>query len=393
MGYGPYSPSKLDVAICPTRFYRHYLDPDRPREKLESVPQARGSAVHLILARITEELLRKRETFTDQDIRNWVSEAILQHPAAAEETGSILSMARRYLLNPPDFLPADAQVEQAMAIKMGERGFEECGYDDPNAYARGRIDIWMVSEDLSEATIIDHKTQPNIEPADTFQMGFYAWMMSKIHPYLQTIKTVLHFAHYGTYSKPYAWTKEALAEIEDEIITRIMTNDARTDWSPVANKFCDYCVFALECPIYERVVERDASGKLRPKQTSIKILGDTNKAVQLAEEIKVLDQASSLRQKELRAHVEASGAPIAIPGVIFGFAAKENVIDWDYANKYQRPQLYEIFEKHKVDPRHFMGFSQTFSSKIWQAEKPALSRELDAVLKRDTKTEFRARKV
>ena len=393
MGFGPYSPSKLDVAICPTRFFRHYLDPDRPKEKLESVPQARGSAVHLVLARITEELLKKRTTFTDQDIRTWVAEAIGQHPAAAEETGDILRMAKKYLMNPPDFLPSDAQVEQALAVKHSDKGFIECGYDDPEAFARGRIDIWMVSDDLTEATIVDHKTQPNIEPADTFQMGFYAWMMSKIHPYLLKINTVLHFAQYGSYSKPHTWSREALAEIEDEILTRVMVNNSRTEWPAVANKFCDYCAFALECPIYERVVERDANGRLRPKATSIKILGDTNKAIQLAEEIKVLEQAASLRQKELRSHVEASGSPIAIPGIIFGFSAKPDVIDWDHANKHQRPVLYGIFEKHKVDPRHFMGFSQTFSSKIWQAEKPELAKELNAVLRRDTKSEFRARKV
>lgn len=143
----------------------------------------------------------------------------------------------------------------------------------------------------------------------------------------------------------------------------------------------------------EQYLERDNEGRLKPKKTSIKILGDTNKAVEIAGALNVLENLMSEMKKELRSHVEFSKSPIAIPGVRYGFVVKENVIDWDYANRHQREEMYRIFEKYKVDPRHFMGFSQTFSSKIWQAEKPRLAEELNAVLKRETKTEFRARKV
>lgn len=391
--FGPYSPSRLDTFTCGYAGYRQYIDPNRPKRKVESVPQARGSAVHEVLGRITMELAKGNKVFTDAIIREWVSEAVVMHPAAAEETKEILHMARAYLLNPPDPLAPDAEVEQALAVRLEGGEFVECDYDDPSAYARGRIDIKMISEDLTHAVVYDHKTQPNMEEADTFQLGFYAWLIFKTHPFLQEIKTVLHFARYGKYSQPYIWKREELAEIEDEIITRVMINESRTDWSATPNKHCQYCPFMSECPAMEEYLERDNEGRLRPKKTSLKIMGDTNKAVEIAGALTVLENLMSEMKKELRAHVDVSNSPVAVPGVRWGYVVKENVIDWDYANRHQRDELYRIFEKHKVDPRHFMGFSQTFSSKIWQAEKPRLAEELNAVLRREHKSEFRSRKV
>lgn len=392
--FGPYSPSRLDATNCGYAFERLYIDPNRPRRKVESLPQARGSAVHVILGRLTEELIKSdKPHFTEDSIRRLVAEAILQHPAAAEETKEILHMAKLYLTNPPEGLTADAEVEQDFAVRVENGQFVGCDYNDPLAFARGRADIKMISDDLTHAVIYDHKTQPNIEEADTFQLGFYAWLMFKNFPFLEEVKTVLHFARYGKYSKPYVWRREELAEVEDEIITRILMNEGRTEWSATPNKHCQYCPFMGECPALSQYLERDAEGRLRPRKTSIKIMGDTNKAVQIAGAITVLENLASEMKKELRSHVEISNAPIAIPGVRFGFVLKENVIDWDYVNKHQRKEVYDIFAKYKVDPRHFMGFSQTFSGKIWQAELPGLAKELNAIFKRDTKSEFRASKV
>lgn len=391
--YGPYSPSRLDTANCGYAFKRLYIDTDK-QKRIESLPQARGSAVHEVLAHLTQELVQsKTPSFTDQFLRSLVAEAIAMHPAAAQETKEILQMTRLYLLNPPDPLTADAEIEQDLAVTIEDGEFVPCDYDDPRAYARGRVDIKMISDDLTHAIIYDHKTQPHIETADTFQLGFYAWLMFKTHPFLEEVQTILHFARYGKYSQPYVWRREELLDIEDEIITRVTLNETRTDWSATPNKHCQYCPFLSECPAMEQYVERDGEGRLRPKQASIKILGDTNKALLVAGAVTVLENLVSEMKKELRAHVEFANAPIAIPGVRYGYVIKENVIDWDYANKHQREQIYEIFEKHKVDPRHFMGFSQTFSSKIWQAERPALSRDLNAILKRETKSEFRASKI
>lgn len=393
MKYGPYSPSRLDRAVCGYAFEREYINRDPSLRKIESLPQARGSAVHEVLGHLTEDLCRKKTVFRDEEIRDLVTKAIVAHPAAVEETKEILRMARAYLLNPPDPLTDDAEVECSLAVKLDGGRFVECDYDDPQAYARGRIDIKMISDDLTHAIVYDHKTQPNMEEADTFQLGFYAWLLFKTHPFLQEIKTILHFARYGKYSQPYVWRREELVEIEDEILTRIGVNESRTDWSATPNKHCQYCPFMAECPALEPFLEKDSEGRVKPKKSAVKILGNTDKAVSVLGALTVIENLANEMKKELRAHVEASQSPVAIPGVWYGFEVKSDLIDWDYANKQQRREIYEIFERHKVDVRHFMGFSQTFTKKIWQAENPKLSADLNAVLKREHKTEFRARKV
>ena len=394
MQYGPYSPSRLDVAVCGYAFHRLYVEPKTSLRKIESLPQARGSAMHLILADLTKEILQSpNPTFTDKKIRDLVASAITQHPAAAQEAGEILRMARGYLLNPPADLLPDAEVEQDFAVKLVGGEFRPCDYDDPEAYARGRADIKMISDDTSYGVIYDHKTQPNIEHADTFQMGFYAWLFFINEPYVDEVRTILHFARYGKYSKPYVWKRGEIRDIEDEIITRIQASEERTYWGPTPNDKCQYCPLIAECPAQEPYLERDAEGRPRPKKGSLKILGDTNKAVELFGVMTVFENLVTEIKRELRAHVEFSQAPIAIPGRRFGFVVKEKQIDWDFANKHQREEIYKIFEKYKVDPKHFMGFSQSFTGKIWQAELPALSRELNNVLRREDSTECRASKV
>lgn len=393
----PVSPSRLDTFLCRYAGYRQYVDPNRPQRKIESLPQARGSAVHEVLAKITEEICRNPSpVFTDDDIRTMVVEAIVAHPAAAEETREILDMARKYIMNPPEGLTKDALVEVALAVKL-DGGFVECGYDDPDAYARGRADIMMISEDLTHALIYDHKTQPNIEDADTFQLGFYAWLIFQNYPFLEEIHTVLHFAKYGKYSKPYVWRREDLEVIEDTILSRVQQIEADAPWTATPNKYCQYCPFMAECPAMEQYFERDASGGLKPKKSSIKILGDKDKAVEILGAITVFENLASEMKKELRAYVEATGTSVAIPGIRCGFVPKDNVVDWERANKHQRGDIYAVFEKHGVDPKHFMGFSQTFTGNLWESRKStaprALAKDLDAVLVRESKTEFRSRKV
>lgn len=393
LNHGPYSPSRLDRAVCRYAFGRQYIDKDPSVRDVETLPQARGSAVHEVLGHLTEEMLKEKKTFKDDEIRSLVARSITAHPAAVQETREIFRMARAYLFNPPNPLYSDAVVEQALAVKMVGGSFQKCDYDDPDAFARGRIDIMMTADgDPTKAIVYDHKTQPNMEEADTFQLGFYAWLVFKTDLFVDEVQTILHFARYGKYSKPYVWRREELTEIEDEILTRIEVNESRTDRTATPNKHCQYCPYMAECPALAPYLEYDSKGQLKPKKGVIKILGNTDKAVDILGVLYVLENLSKEMKKELRAHVEASESPVAIPGVIFGPEVKADEIDVDHLNKHQRPEVFEIFEKHKVDVRHFMVFSTPVLRKLWQAENPRLLAELSAVLKRQSSTEFRMRK-
>jgi len=389
--YGPYSPSRLETATCGYSFFRQYIDEKRP-ERVEGLAQARGSALHEVFEKITPIIAREPFTqFSQAEISGWVAEAIKRHPAAYEETGLILDMVRKYLENPP-LLEPDAEVEKLLGIKLTPNGFEPCDYDDPEAYARGRADIMMVDATGDVATIIDHKTQPNIEDADTFQMGFYAWVLKKTYPFLREIKTVLHFARYGKYSYEHVWTEEALALVESEILTRIAVVEGRTSWEATPNRLCQYCQFKAECPALSDVLERTPDGLLRAKSESLKTLGDTNQAAKLAGILGVLETIVSDIKDELKAHVKASNAPVASADKVFDFWPTEGV-DWDKVNKNLRDVTYDTFEKHGVDPRSFMSFNQTASRPVWMIGNKELVDDLSGIFPQKVSTEFRGKLV
>lgn len=395
--YGPYSPSRLDTAVCGYAFFKQYIDPERKKNdlKTENVPQARGSAVHEILEQITKKATANPGApvpLSNEELLKWAVEAVNRHPAAYQEMDDILAMARLYAAKPPAVLTSDAGIELRLAVKLEKGKFVECSYDDPKAFARGRADIMMISDDTTTALVYDHKTQPNVEEADTFQMGFYAWVISKIYPFLDQIQTVMHFARYGIYSNPYTWTKEQLQQVEDGIMARVMTIEARQEWTPVANKNCQYCPLLAECPKWAGLVERGKDGRVRAKKTDFKTMGDTQKAVELAELVQVLGEVLDTAKDELKNHVKFAEYGIAIPGVVYEYRPKED-IHWDKVNKQLKEDVIGVFRKHNIDPAKFMGFSKTFTDGVWLfTENKALLDELAAMLPRKKTSEFKGYK-
>jgi hypothetical protein len=406
MKYGPYSPSRLDTALCGYSFHKQYISKDKPK-RVEGVAQARGSAVHEVFEQITARLIRhvgkEHPSFNPEEVRQWVVEALNRHPAAYPETADILDMAKRYIDRPPSVLTADAEIELRLAIKRVGKGWEECHYDDPQAFARGRADIMLIADDARSALVYDHKTQPNVEEADTKQMAFYAWVISKINPGLENIQTVLHFARYGVYSDPHVWDRsrvekkwvnghevdvvvDDLAQVEDIILTEVDAIESRTSWEPTPNKNCQYCPFIAECPVMQQYIHHDNAGWHINKE-GFKILGQVDKAVEVAGAITVMEEALKLARKELREHVKGSEFGVSIPGRVFEFRVEET-IDWDKVNKFFKERAYAVFEKYGVDPRIFMGFTQTHSKEVWLLGNKPLLDELSALFPRKKSSEF-----
>ena len=98
--YGPYSPSRLDTAICGHAFHRQYVG---AKERApENLPQARGSAVHEVFEQITQKMIEDPQyAFEQKEVRAWVVEAVNRHPAALQALDEILEMCRLYILSPP----------------------------------------------------------------------------------------------------------------------------------------------------------------------------------------------------------------------------------------------------------------------------------------------------
>lgn len=389
--FGPYSPSRLDTAMCPYAFFRQYVDPDRKQKPQESLPQARGGVVHEVFENITKVFRDGVYEVPNVVLHQWISESVNRHPVAYQEVETILSMVKHYLRKPPPVLTSDAEIELRMAVKYTPEGFKECGYDDPGAFARGRADIMMISDDTTEAIVYDHKTQPNIEEADTFQMGFYAWVIWKTYPFLDRIKTVLHFSRYGYYSQPYIWTKDDLLAIEEQILLRVSIIEAKEEWTAAPNKLCQYCSYAKECPALMELFEFDATGNLSPKRYLNLTHGGTPQAIKFAGYINILDDLMKGLKEDLKEYVTAYG-PIAIPGKVYDYRTSESV-DWDRVNKTLKNKAYDVFAKYGIDPKMFMGFSQTFSKTVWMLENKPLLEELSQLFPKKMSAEFRGTKL
>lgn len=438
--YGPYSASRMDVATCGHAFRLTYMpreDGTLPPREARGIIQDRGSAQHEINEHITKRLCADPNyKFSQTEIRDLITEKVKKFPAAIAELSAITAMTDLYLHRPPPVLTSDAQVERKMAMKfMGmQKGwvhkrtrvrsvevpnwppitytrqdgtevseeaavewswpvFAECDYDDPSAFVRCKIDILTISDDTTTAIIYDHKTQPNIEDADTFQMGVYAWIVGRINHYLSEVRTVLHFARYGRYSDPFIWSLADLERIEDDFMTRVQIVETRTDFAAVPHKGCQYCPHLSACPAMRKHLAPGDDGQWRRVPGAIKIMGDTKNAAEVAGLLHVLDDLRKECQRELREYVKASEHPIAIPGKVYAYWASPEQVNWDKVNGSLRAETYAIFKKHDVDPKLFMGFSQTFSLDVWKLSNPELVKELSALFPRRSKTEFEGKNV
>ena len=403
--FGPYSPSRLETANCRYRFKKDYIDYEHTKKtREESEIQARGAAVHEVLERMTNCFKTNRQhSFSPQDIQTFIADAVKNHPSAYAQTDSILRCAEMYIKRPPSVLTDDASTELRLAIKRTESGYEECDYLDPEAFARGRADVMMISDDTTTALVYDHKTQMNIETADTFQMGFYAWVISKIYPFLREIHVVLHFAQYGYYSKPVKylvkWNEEQIAQlpeeergqykslerIEEEILTRVAIIEGTEDWEPLPNNHCQYCSYVMECPLLvERFAVND-KGEMIPSNLP-SLVTDPESARKVACAVHVIDNYVSHLKKQLKTYT-SQNPPILLGDIFYGHKPSHGY-DWDYLNKKGRADILKVFEKYNIDPADWMVFSSTGSKNLLKHKNSELLQAVKSVLPEKTTTSF-----
>ena len=413
--YGPYSPSRLDVSSCGYRFYREYVKKDAPKSHSTAV-QDRGSAVHEVLDYMTNKIkINPNYNFQHDEIRRVVSAAVNKHPASQKSIDIILKCAENYVRNPPKTLTEDAETELRLAVKYENGEFKECSYDDEDAFGRGRADIMMISDDTTTALVYDHKTQLNIEPGDTFQMGFYAWVISKIYPFLREVDTILHFSQYGHYSKPIRWMVRMSPEdienmpegerencrslklIEEYILTEVEVSESRVDFSPSPSNSCQYCPVIAECPAILNsfdICEDAGNRHATPKKGTglIKKVVDASTAVEAAKTAHVLDTYLKSLTKEISEYTKKTGQ-IALPsGIAYGHRASTSP-DWDFFNKSGRESVLELFEKHGEDFKEYVGFSSTFSKKLLKSNNTSLVSEVMQILPEKGTTRFGSYKI
>ena len=405
MKYAPYSASRLDSATCGYLFYHTYVEPRVDRKKIRSLPQDRGSAVHEILEYMAKKYKENIEHpfFTvpansrfdkprpTDEMQDVIQKAVNLFPASYQQLDVLENCACTFARRRMDTIDNETGVELMLSVKREGKEFIQCDFDDKDAILRGKIDLLFFNEDATGATIIDHKTQMNIEEADTFQMGVYAWLTSKCYPWLTEIESSLYFAQFGHYSAPSVWGSEDLCRMENELMSRISIIEDRDNWDACPNYNCQYCDLVGECPALKSLVEVDKeNGIVMIRDDNTAILGNTNKAVYLGQMIKVLETYIASAKKNLKDHTKTFG-PISIPGTLYEHRAKTEV-NWDKANK-NKEELCKILESHNVDPRNYMGFSSALSKKIALIENDSLKKKFFDAIPRKVATTFKGYKM
>jgi len=391
--YGPYSPSRLEVATCGYAFHKQYIDPNRKKgkDRGSSLAADRGSVVHEVFERMNEQMMAGNYAFDQKVVRKWVSDAIQKYSSAYEDMEMIMECVRLYADRPVKNLPSDAQIEQKLALNSK---LEECDYDSPDALIRGRADLLWFDEDL-RAHILDYKTQPNIEEADTFQMGIYALVIARTFK-VEEVYTTIYFARYGKYSKPHLWSKEDLARIEQILLARIETVENRVSFDPTPHNGCQYCPFRAECPVMKDNFEVNAETGLVSviDKNVFNPHGDIYRATKLAGILIQLDELMTLGKDNLREFIKKYEQPVVSGNKAFMYKPSEE-IHWDSVNKHHRMDIFRILEKHNVDGRNYSCFSNKSLTPVFLHEenKEEMLKELNEVLIRKAKTTFNCYKI
>lgn len=393
--YGPYSPSRLETGICGYAFKRGYIDRDKPpRFNEDGLAADRGSVVHEVFELMNAQMINERNyAFDPNVVRKWVTEAVNRYPSSYQDIETIMSCVQLYANNPPQNLPEDAEIEQAIALDLN---LQECDYDSPDAMIRGRADLLWFDDNL-DVHILDYKTQPNIEEADTFQMGVYALTMARKYN-LKQAYTTIYFARYGKYSKEHLWTEDALNMIEQILLARIETIENRTEWVATPHNGCQYCPHRTECPVFTGVFKVEEVNETHAKVTAIdpdvfNPHGDIYRAQKLAGVIMQLEELLSLGKGNLRNFIKEYQQPVSCGNKAFMYKPKED-FDWTYINKNTKGLIFDTMAKHGVDARKYAKFAgKEFNSVFLIEDKKAMFDELKQYLPRKVSTTFGCYKV
>lgn len=300
--YGPYSNSRIETSHCKYRFLREYIRRDVKKEHSEVAN--RGSAIHYAFEKITNSLAMNKKL---DDLDSLISEAFEKYPLKEHENLNFIREAIYNYYNEANkpFKPENiAGIELKLGIKYN---LSPCEYDDPEVFFRGIIDILEIDND--KAHIIDHKSQMYIESSNTFQLGGYALLVKAHFPYLNEIKTTLHFhaPSLNFYSYPSFWDDNKLQHVAKDLrryikIAEFIEDSDNVDATP--GKYCQYCPVISECPILAKV----SSGKIK----MIGPIGDAQTAMEYAKALTALDEFSSQAKKQLRNFLEKTGASISL---------------------------------------------------------------------------------
>lgn len=432
--YGPYSPSRLIAARCPSSFFAQYVRKDKVVG--HTLASARGSAIHEVLAKITASI-QSGSLLTTRQVSEWVSEAVTAFPAAYPQIDLIKEAADAYVGNPSPYINANTSCEKAYGFQLWQEDsfFDDAepnyalvevpyiledGTTNPDCFFGGKLDQISIDESIKTITILDHKSTPsaNENEEHTFQVGAYGWLVSLWYPGY-TIKTVIHYAHpkLNFYSSPKVWSREELAEHGNYVLMQVKTLDGLSEFPAIPGTRCDYCHIVQECTLYSKVRDQKARGSVDLNARTFDDL------MRLAKELHVVTAMASELRTALKNGIEVLCPQngVDIGGVWYGFKPQSESVDWQATDvkvreearrargileegnykpedkvELERIASYQnldgLFQKYGLMTNVFKDYSGQKLKNLWRLDKPELFAELGKFVVKDKNTKFGAHK-
>lgn len=316
---------------CPAAFYRHYC------LHAEGVPTEAlviGKAAHAVIE-AAMKLARKDETFF-----RVASEMALATSPLEINPEEIFNLTYRNIVL-REFHPEN-RIEEHFIVPLDD--------EDPFApQIQGYIDLWRNG---SHIELIDWKTNRKAyNPTDTYQLGLYAWYLSKVTGravrgklvFLRLNEVLEHEFSYRDMENAREWAYTLAREIQDKLCTINEGADHRELFPTKVGDACRNCEYAAEC----------IDGNLPPVPGEVRTYQE---AEALGADILRLDAALGQMKDILKAYVAACG-PVTVGERQFALVPS---IYW----KWDPKSLEAAFEKIKQEGKNPFDFLSLSAKQI-----------------------------
>lgn len=313
------SHSFKNSAACPLYLKLHYKD--KLDEKFVRVAAERGKGAHDAISSLIHTCLESELQPNELELEQ-IKEAVTTHTPqnVVGEMALILQWVRLWSQT-WKISKSYFGHEEKLAV---DDEFDECEFSD--ASYRGILDV--IDIEGTHCVVTDWKSQPHIiakgELDDPIGYGVpeqltgYAWLASKMYPYLETFEVRIFYLRYGFYHA----TDRSLDDLDDYEHVLLMNEQKISEidsWDPIPGKQCQYCDFIHICPL--------ATDTSLPPEMDDKNITQAQ-AVNMAQRVSVMDSLSKALKVKLKEYVKNNDNVLIGREFEYGFVKKTSD-KWD----------------------------------------------------------------
>lgn len=337
--YGPYSFSRL--SLCPRSYELKY----RKREK-GIRPTRFGTAVGTAKHELAEIILSPK--YNNHEVEDLVQRYIQKYQKYQEFAHELVEdlnlFKSEFNRNLDDFV--GSEVNFGLNLKM-----ESVGYDNPEAWFRGKIDYVEINED-NIARVVDFKNYPSIHSNASLvntkegvgkQLMCYACGVFAEYEEVDYVAIEVYYFRYGVSKQPMIDNNVMLisrGEAEEfwkGIVLSMVAKERATAFPALpSQKQCQYCEYTHKCTAVKNI-------------TFIESQDDASKII---DELLVLEEQVKRKRGLLQKYVKANGPVKNATGANAEYALVEKV-------KIDPKLFFEACAQNNLDPFDYVSIPKS----------------------------------